>query len=166
MGLEKILFTFWNGEGQVIDIVNKWSPKKYRTEKEYENSLYNVLHESFKEVQVTKQFSIGRIKADIVVGGHVLIELKNNLNSRGKYQRLLGQLEEYRDWDNYILLVLCGETDSNLKKELFKYINDRFAEFEISVIEKNYLKTKEQDKNNNIFWYLAACVIIYLLFLN
>lgn len=100
------------------------------------------MHDKLDDIQVTKQYAKGRIRADIVVGDKVIIELKNNLDSTGKYQRLIGQLNEYKAWDGDTIIVLCGKTDKNLRKELDRFLgdtnSDNFGPHEpFRVIQKN-----------------------------
>lgn len=119
--LEKIKFG-WDSIGMIESLVKKWKPKDCKTEKSYEKSLYDFLHKNLYDIQVTKQYARGRIRADLVVGDSVIIEIKNNLDSTSKYQRLIGQLQEYKEWDGDIIILLIGETDKNLLKQLNKYI--------------------------------------------
>lgn len=92
-------FQFWfDSPGMVKKTIEDWKPVNCNTEKEYEKSLYYFLHKQFENIQITKQYARGRIHADLVVGDKIIIELKHNLNSTGKYQRLIGQLTEYKDW--------------------------------------------------------------------
>ena len=101
--------------------INKWSPNECKIEKDYENSLYNFLHEHFDEVQITKQYGVGRSRADLNVGDKVLIEVKKDLQSKSQHDRLTGQLEDYRKWKGSIIILLVGETEPNLKKKLLRY---------------------------------------------
>ena len=122
MGLfEKAKFA-WDSTDMVASLIKKWRPKDCKTEKSYEKSLYNYLHNKMEDIQVTRQYAKGRIRADLVVEDKVIIELKNNLDSTSKYQRLIGQINEYKEWDGSIILILIGKTDKNLRKELDKYI--------------------------------------------
>jgi hypothetical protein len=77
------------------DLIGKWKPRSCKSEKDYENSLYEFLHKELGDTQITKQYARGRIRADIVISEKVIIELKTNLDSTGKYQRLIGQLAAY-----------------------------------------------------------------------
>ena len=95
--LEKLRFDLWDGDRMVASVIEKWRPEKCTTEWEFERSLYDFLHESFAELQVTKQFANGRIRADIAVEDKTIIELKNNFDSTPNYHRLVGRLESYRD---------------------------------------------------------------------
>lgn len=101
--------------------INKWSPNECKTEKDFENSLYNFLHEHFDDVQITKQDGVGRSRADLNVGDKVLIEVKKDLRLKSQHDRLTGQLEDYRKWKGSIIILLVGETEPNLKKKLLRY---------------------------------------------
>lgn len=138
MVLESLRFQFWDPLDMVEGLIKKWKPKGCKTEKQYEVSLYDFMHSELQEVQVTKQFAKGRIRADIVVGDKVIVELKNNLDTTSKYQRLIGQLVEYEAWDGDIVILLCGKTDPNLLKDLKKYIAGKEVAFSepIRLIEK------------------------------
>jgi hypothetical protein len=116
--LMRLKFRYWDSLGAVADLVNDWKAFRCKTEKDYERSLYTFLHKSLDGIQVTKQFANGRVRADLVVGNKVMIELKVNLDSTGTYQRLIGQLEDYQDWKGDIVIVLLGRTDPNLRKKL------------------------------------------------
>ena len=139
--LEKLRFDCWDDPDMVASLIKKWKPIDCKTEKGYEKSLYNYLHDKLKDIQVTKQFAKGRIRADLVVGDKVIIELKNNLDSTSKYQRLIGQISEYKEWDGFIILVLTGNRDKNLRKELDIYLKkegliDSLIEDTVIVIDK------------------------------
>ena len=41
--------------------------------------------------------------ADLMIGKKVIIELKHNLNSTAKLQRLIGQLGQYEGWDGRVV---------------------------------------------------------------
>ena len=137
--LQKIRFNFFDAGEMIVHYIEKWRPRKCKTEKEYEKSLYTFLHKQLEDIQVTKQFAKGRIRADLVVGDKVIVELKNNLNTTAKYQKLIGQITEYKKWDGQIIIVLTGDTDLNLHKELTKYIekdNDDLDEEKLIVLQK------------------------------
>ena len=121
--LDKLKFQLWDDVGAVVGVITKWSPTGCANEKAYEKSLYIYLHDSFGDTQITKQFARGRIRADLMVGNKVIIELKHNLNSTAKLQRLIGQLTQYGDWDGRVVILLTGETEPNLRKELKQFIH-------------------------------------------
>ena len=116
-------------------------PGTLKTEAQYEKSLYDFLHDNLESIQVTKQYARGRIRADIVVNDDVIVEMKNNLDTTGKMQRLVGQLETYKKWDGSIIVLVCGTIESNLRKELkgvIKAINDDSMDgLRASLIEKD-----------------------------
>ena len=131
-------FKWWNPIGTAVELIEAWTPVGCATEKDYERSLYQHLHAELGGVQVTRQFASGRIRADIVVGSRVLIELKHNLDTTAKHQRLVGQLEDHREWKGDIVVVLLGETDQYFRKKLDAYAGKR-SEFlgpEMRVLQK------------------------------
>jgi hypothetical protein len=119
--LQKLRFEYLDPEDMVLSAIKRWKPRACETEKQYENSLYDFLHKEFPDIQITKQFANGRVRADIVVGGKIIIELKNNLDTTAKYQRLMGQLMAYEEWDGQVFVLLTGKTDPNLRKQLSSY---------------------------------------------
>lgn len=121
--LDKLKFQAWDNVGAVVSLITKWQPKKCKTEKDYELSLYEYLHEQFGDLQVTKQFAHGRVRADLCVDGKVIVELKNNLDTTAKYQRLVGQIAEYKNWDGRVVILLTGKTDTNLRKQLESFLS-------------------------------------------
>jgi len=120
--LDKLKFKFLDPVSTTIKLIEKWSPRKCTTEKDYENSLYKYLHAELPDIQVTKQYAVGRIRADLMVGDKVIIEIKKDLCTTAQYQRLVGQLTEYREWKGKVVLLLVGEIDPNLKKELESFV--------------------------------------------
>ena len=122
--LNKLKFKHWDAAGTIVSIIEKWKPRKYKTEKDFEKSLYSYLEKELEDIQITRQYAKGRIRADIVVDDVVIIELKNNFDSTAKYQRLVGQLSEYKEWDGNIVVLLTGKTDSNLKRQLTQHVKE------------------------------------------
>ena len=102
--LQKMRFKFCDAGAMISSLVEQWHPRKCKTEKQYEKSLYTFLHRQLEDIQVTKQFAKGRIRADLVVGDKVIVELKNNFSTTAKYQKLIGQITEYKDWMGRSLL--------------------------------------------------------------
>lgn len=125
MGLEKWRFKLWDGDEMIASLIRNWRPSDYKSEKKYEMSLYNFLHDNLSELQVTRQFANGRLRADIAVEGEVIIEIKYNLDTTAKYHRLLGQITDYEDWAGSMFIILCGTTDRNLMKELSRHIDKK-----------------------------------------
>ena len=71
-----------------------------------------------------------------MIGDKVIVELKHNLDTTGKYQRLIGQISEYKEWDGRVIILLTGETDINLRKQLDSFIKKEG-------LGENYLVTEE-----------------------
>lgn len=137
--LQNIRFNFFDAGGMICSLVEEWRPRKCKAEREYEKSLYMFLHKRLEDIQITKQYARGRIRADLVVGDKVIVELKNNFSTTAKYQKLIGQITEYKEWDGQIIIVLTGDTDPNLYKELTKYAaedEDFLGDEKIIVIQK------------------------------
>ena len=109
--------------GTVIEVIESWQPKDCKTEKDYEKSLLLELRQQLVKQTIQTQYGSGRQRVDIVVHKKVPIEIKKDLKSTGAYHRLLGQLEEYlQDWD-HMILVLCGVIKSDLKQSLKEFID-------------------------------------------
>jgi len=101
--------------------------------------LYSFLHKRLEDIQITKQYARGRIRADLLVGDKVIVEIKNNFNTTTKHQRLIGQITEYKEWEGEIIIVLMGKTDPNLRKELENYAEKEeggLGEERIIIIQK------------------------------
>ncbi|MFQ5664322.1 MAG: hypothetical protein ACE5HL_10870 [Terriglobia bacterium] len=109
----------WNPFNTVANLVESWRPGTLRLESEYEKSLCGFLRKKLPSEKIIRQYGAGRIKCDISTGGKVIIELKTNFNSTQKLQRLLGQVELFKkEWDKPVLIVLIGETQDDLLKDL------------------------------------------------
>ncbi len=117
--------------GTVKSLIQKWDAKKCKTEKDYELSLYTYLHKMLPNMQITKQYARGRIKADLVVADKIIIELKTNLKTTDQYLKLVGQISQYKEWEGKIIILLTGETEISLKKDLIKFCREIFNEFDL-----------------------------------
>ncbi len=115
-------------------LVLNWDASGCKSEKDYENSFYKFLHQQLSDIQITKQYAVGRVKADLLIGEQIIVELKLNLNKRDQFQRLIGQLEEYKQWKGKVVLILIGETEPNFRKQLKKISEDNAELFEPSPI--------------------------------
>lgn len=129
-----------NTVSHVENLVKKWKPRDCETEKDYEKSLYNYLERVMQGKEITKQYGVGRSKVDLAVGKKVYIELKKDLKNTGQLQRLFGQLEIYsKDLDN-IIIIICGDIDKNLFKQLRDQVKAYggwgFGTFDCRVLEK------------------------------
>jgi hypothetical protein len=120
--------------GVVLSMLEKWNPRGCKSEKEFENSLYKFLHQEMKDFQIT---------------------LKYNLDSTSKFQRLLGQIAEYKNWDGPIVILLTGETEPNLKKQLEGYIRkeeltpDDWGKTSVTVYDKTEARKVSRKKDDD-----------------
>lgn len=110
---------------EVKKAIDAWFPEMCESEADYENSLYEFLHEHFDDVQITRQYGIGRSRADLNVGNKVLVEIKKDLKIKTHYDRLIGQLGDYMKWTGATIILLVGTADPNLKKELVQHAKVR-----------------------------------------
>jgi predicted DNA binding CopG/RHH family protein len=114
----------WDPPGTVVSLIERWAPSDCSTEKEYENSLYEFLHRELPDVQITKQYAMGRARADMYIGSKLILEVKTDLNRKGEYQRLLGQILELKARDEWMVVVLTGNTDPYFPKALREHFKD------------------------------------------
>lgn len=70
--------------------------------------MYKYLCDNTKDIEVVRQYGSSRVRVDLCVGRKVFIEIKKDLNSTSKLQRLLGQLEPYNKekWENMIIILI------------------------------------------------------------
>ena len=122
MGLTDKLKWGWDPVAALTALLDKWRPRKCETEKDYETSLYTFLHKELEDRQITKQSGKGRFHADLVIDDKFIIEIKHNLDTTAKYQRLKGQVMEYKEWTGKVILLLIGKADQNLRKDLASFL--------------------------------------------
>jgi hypothetical protein len=65
----------------------------------------------------------------------VAVEMERNLDSTGKYQRLIGQLTDYEDWKGYVVVLLTGRNDPELVKRLRGFLEKQHDP--ITLMEEN-----------------------------
>lgn len=113
----------WDKVGMMKSLLEKWRPRKFENEKEFEQSLQAFLRRELPDdIDVTPQYAQGRFRADVRVGKDVVIEIKYNLDTTSKLQRLIGQVEAYEEWKGLIFLVLVGKADPDLKSQLTSFL--------------------------------------------
>lgn len=133
-----------------IKAIEDWKPtKKFGKENEYRDDLIHYLRDdlnknsflSLEKINISSEK--GRSLADIAVNGKEIgIELKKDLNSKSKIDRLIGQIQTYEDEYNDIIIVLVGKTHANYLDDLHHRIekNNRrgfsFNQPKIEVIDK------------------------------
>jgi histidinol phosphatase-like enzyme len=136
MGLfDNLAFKMWDDVGAVVSLLEKWTPENCKNEKDFENSLFEYLHKELGDIQITKQYAVGRIKADLMVGKNVIVEMKTNLKTTNAYQRLVGQLTQYAEWQGRIVIILTGQTDINLLKDLKAFVKKQNDSFAVTLID-------------------------------
>lgn len=118
-------------QAAVAQEIESWRPRGCRTEIQYRNSLFNKLEDAFR-IAPTKEYGHGRVRADIAFERRLAIELKLDLNTTGKQQRLKGQLDDYAKAFNSTIVVLVGDTQRNLLEDLKK----KAREYSIQVLQK------------------------------
>ena len=135
----------------VVRLIKKWSPQKYEKEDQYRDDLIvylrkNIMSEDFlggsEKHNIRKES--GRHLADIGIDNKVGVELKYNLNTKAKVDRLFGQIDDYLKGYESMVIVLCGETNEDhldyLEEKLKKMpTKDMFSSNEIEIIIKNSL---------------------------
>jgi hypothetical protein len=108
--------------GRVKSLIKSWRPRGCRSEIAYRNSLYRHFEKHFKKPP-TKEYGRGRSRVDIAFGRKIAIELKYNLTTTGKRQRLVGQLvDELRGKFGTVFVVVCGDVD----KQIFADLNRKY----------------------------------------
>ena len=140
----------------VLKLIDDWHPRSCKTEKDLERSLHKHLEKNLPDSEIIMQYASGRIKGDIGVDGHVLIEIKDSLKSTGQLQRLMGQLDLYHGlWKGKVIVVICGDSQRDLVNALTKKVEslkqDFLTEFledrKIHMVVRGSGKPKEKD-----FW--------------
>lgn len=141
MGLLEKAKWAWDNVGMMASLLEKWRPRNCVTEKDYEKNLCSFLHRELPDFRITPQYAKGRFRADLQVGKNMFIEIKHNLNTTAKLQRLMGQVASYGDWEGKFVLLLVGKTDSDLKEELIRFLKKQglmggLYDDKMAVIEK------------------------------
>lgn len=133
--LERITFN-WDPVTAVKKQIDRWHLFDCNTEKDFERSLCAFLKSRLRETSVVPQNAFGRHKADLLVNGNVIVEIKSRLKSTAEYQRLIGQLDQYKRWDGSVIVLLVGQWDANRRIELKRWIGrDWSSKFHLIVKE-------------------------------
>jgi hypothetical protein len=114
-----------------VDEINSWRPRGCTKETDYRDSLYDKLQDAFR-IPPTKEFGHGVYSADIAFERKLAIELKKDLREPTKLQRLKGQIEDMSKTFTNSIVVLVGETRSDLLKDLRGTAN----KYNVTVVEK------------------------------
>lgn len=119
----RLLMRYHNNPSRTVEeLISEWKPEQLRLEHEYEKSLQGFLKTKLPFTKITRQYGSGRVKCDIAVGTEVFIELKRGLKTTNKLQRLIGQVELYRnEWENgTVMILLIGESEDDLLRDLHR----------------------------------------------
>ena len=141
----------------VLGIIEDWNPKQLKSEAQYRDELLGLLREKLNQsdpLGFSKQHSIrkesGRHLADIGIDGEIGIELKHNLNTKAKVDRLYGQIDDYLKGYDSMIIVLCGKTS----EEQLDYLREKVRSIpsktiisttNIDIIVKDGKKRKKKD---------------------
>jgi hypothetical protein len=114
----------------VLKYTKQWQPKPLPTELKYRDSLISQLREQLKEATIEPEYRHCGTTTDIYVkekgffgSSEVFVELKRNLTSKSQLDRLVGQIESLQPKKNFIIVVLCGETNPTLLSRLKERYN-------------------------------------------
>ncbi|AEC51596.1 hypothetical protein PNA2_0680 [Pyrococcus sp. NA2] len=100
-------------EPDIVDVLMDFEPETVRDEEDLEKQLYQFLRARFGS-RVQRQYPIGDQKIDVVIDGRIGIEVKI-AESRGKLQRLVGQVLDYIEYlDEVIAVILDVGANVNL----------------------------------------------------
>ncbi len=137
----------------VLRAVKRWKPdQEYKKETEYskdiEAYLRDKLNDEYWGTSARISCENGRGLCDVTVNEKLAgIELKKDLNSKAKIDRLVGQVHRYTKEYKGVIIVLVGKTKANslddLKTQLKSFSYDWDSE-EILVVDKGNGKTKEE----------------------
>jgi len=127
--------SFWDDMDKVERLIRDWKPEGYRTKGDYEKSLSAWLREHLKEKEIVKKVAIGKMKVDLAIGGTIFIQIRKDLQNQGQLERLITQIDGYSKNLKNLILILCGEVDKNLVRQVRRK-GLSFFEFNLRVIEK------------------------------
>ncbi len=122
----------------VRKIAKEWQPQLLPTELKYRDSFIAYLRERLKDAKrIEPEYRHLGTTTDIYVeqsgffgSSAVFVELKRNFISKAQLDRLVGQIESLEPKKNFIVVLLCGETNPALVsrlKERYKCERDNSA---------------------------------------
>lgn len=122
---------FFLNIGAVAEEIESWRPRGCTRETEYRDSLYRKLEDAFR-TPPTKEYGHGRVRADIAFERKIGIEIKKDLDSPTKLQRLKGQIQDMAKTFDKSVVVVVGDAP----KDLLKDLRDTAYEYGVRVIKK------------------------------
>ena len=109
----------------VLKSAKQWQPNPLATELKYRDALIAHLRQQLKEATIEPEYRHSGTTTDIYVKrkgffgfSEVFVELKRNLSSKSQLDRLVGQIESLEPKKNFIIVILCGETNPTLLARL------------------------------------------------
>jgi hypothetical protein len=127
--------SFWDEMDRVERLIRGWNPEGCRTKGDYERSLSAWLRGHLKEKEIVKKVAIGKMKVDLAIGGTIFIQIRKDLQNQGQLERLITQIDGYSKNLKNLILILCGEVDKNLLRQVRRK-GLSFFEFNLRVFEK------------------------------
>jgi len=134
---DTLKFPTWDAYKTIMGLIDKWQPGPLKREKEFEESLYTFLSRELPDVEIAKVHKYDkRVRADFVIGDSVILDVKADVDSAAKYQEVLEQLSELRDWTGAVIVLLTGRTGPEVAKSIESRIKRRPKGQRIAVIQK------------------------------
>ena len=127
----------------IESLIKRWAPVGCNTEKSYENSLASFLRQELEGMEIIQQFALARGKADIMVDRKLQIEIKKNLKAVNECNRLIGQLDEIKRWNGYVIVLLLGDTCPEMKHRIDRWVNEVNNEDLMNVFLRMMVATKK-----------------------
>jgi len=149
----------------VLNLVQEWNPgRRYSGESGFRDDLLKFLRNNLNRPDdlfgLSEEHSIrkesGRHLADIAVNGQIGIELKYNLNTKAKTDRLFGQIDDYLKGYDRLIIVLCGKTNEEhldyLKEKVRKMRTDTFfSSSQVEIVVKDSRKRRKERDSFRLF---------------
>lgn len=114
----------------IKDLMEDWEPGNFNHESGYRDSLYRFLDKEFRLVDVKRRYSEGKVSPDITVGDNVFMEIYKDFDKDSDLQGLKTKIDNYKDEYKEkgisIIVLLVGDADTELIKELQQYLEESF----------------------------------------
>ncbi len=127
--------SYWDEMDKIERLIRGWKPEGCRTKGDYERSLCRWLEEHLREKKIMRKVTIGKTKVDLAIGGTLFIQIRKDLQNQGQLKRLVSQMDGYSKNLKNLILILCGEVDKNLARQVRRK-RLSFFEFNLRVVEK------------------------------
>lgn len=126
----------WSGIlAVVVKVLEQWQPPKLRGEIAFRNALFEHLKVLLpSDSRLEKEYRHHGTTSDLwlqwkglLFSDELFFELKNNLNKKSEYDRLIGQIESLDPKKHKIVVVLLGESDPRLVARLTERYRDSLS---------------------------------------